>query len=343
LALGLWLKSIRLLSRQWGVKLPPALSAPLVLPLLLLAACGGDDRAEVPCAERPAGAAAELVYEVEGAAGAQAMARRVCDRLVELSTDAAQVRPAGARRIRIVARDAAEARAMIEGSAVRFYDWEPNVLGPRGPEAPFVGASAFFDAVELATASPSPAAHGRDDRFYLFGADRRLRAGPASSRDELLAGFRDPPAGSRLMRVPAGVAVVEDARAGGPADRYFVIEDEPELSDDDVQRPRADADAVTGGPVLRFDFTPSGRRAFKRLTRRVANRGGATPGHVAIVIDDRLLSLATVDPVANPSGIDSPGGQVGPIGSAKTTRALAQRLAEAPLAGRLRLVAIREV
>src|SRR5918911_1793291 len=32
---------------------------------------------------------------------------------------------------------------------LQFYDWEPNVLG-RGPDAPYAGSKALFDAVEAA-------------------------------------------------------------------------------------------------------------------------------------------------------------------------------------------------
>src|ERR671937_2624609 len=36
---------------------------------------------------------------------------------------------------------------------LQFYDWEPNVLGDRGPEAPFSGSKALYQAVELASRS----------------------------------------------------------------------------------------------------------------------------------------------------------------------------------------------
>ncbi len=34
---------------------------------------------------------------------------------------------------------------------LQFYDWEPNVLGDRGPDRPFVGGTALYEAVELAS------------------------------------------------------------------------------------------------------------------------------------------------------------------------------------------------
>jgi SecD/SecF fusion protein len=165
-----------------------------------------------------------------------------------------------------------------------------------------------------------------------------------------------PPSGSRVKRVPAGIAVIEAERAPGQPPqlhRYFVIEADSQLSSADVVRPRAVAGPVTGEPVLAFDFTERGRRAFKRLTQRTARRGAkAAAGQAlpetffqrfAIVLDDRTVSLATIDFIANPNGIDAPGAQIERIGSLEATRALAERLAAAPLADELELVSVRKL
>src|SRR3954469_18532165 len=34
---------------------------------------------------------------------------------------------------------------------LQFYDWEPNVLDPRGPDVPFAGSKALYDAAEFAS------------------------------------------------------------------------------------------------------------------------------------------------------------------------------------------------
>jgi SecD/SecF fusion protein len=173
------------------------------------------------------------------------------------------------------------------------------------------------------------------------------------SRLRVLAGG-GPPSGSRVLGTPAGTAVVDDeAIAGQPPQlhRYFAIEDHPGLSATDIENPRPDTDSVTGEPAVLFDFTPSGRRAFKRLTARVAARArrvaaatGASEGsfqHFAIVVDNRIVSLATVDPVANPDGIDAPGAQISGLGSREATRLMARRLAVGPLDAELELVSVR--
>ena len=143
------------------------------------------------------------------------------------------------------------------------------------------------------------------------------------------------------MRVPEGVAVIEDASQDGPRGRYFVIEDKPELTNADLERSSVGTDPVTGEPVVIFDFLPSGRRAFKRLTARLASRGNQPDGRFAIVINNRVLSLPTVDPVANPDGIDAPNAKVVLTGAAKPTRQLAQTLAPPSLTPELHLLSIR--
>ena len=361
----------------------------VLLAAMLLTACDGQEQSEPP-----GGATVELTYRVRPVDGGattrhlvRATAAHLRARLRDLEPGSTRVRPAGADRIRIVTPDSARTREAVDAAtdeaALRIYDWEPNVLGDRGPDAPFAGGTALYDAVKLASASkPSAVRAARDatDRYYLFGPDRRPlgAGGPAQSCDELLAPYRrasgsrtypadtacreqlealaggGPPAGSRVLRVPAGIAVLEAQRLPGqPAQirRYFVIEDDFELASADVKKPRADADTVTGDPMISFEFTARGRRAFKRLTARLARRGARAASaagrpeqsfqRFAIAIDNRIISLASVDFLANPDGIDSPGGQINGLGSLRATRLLARSLAARPLEAELELVSMR--
>src|SRR4051794_23487781 len=76
---------------------------------------------------------------------------------------------------------------------LQFYDWEPNVLNPGGPDAPFAGSKALYDATEFAQKqkpkaektdvqpgsdlTPAQADKQNDSsttpRYYLFGPDHR--------------------------------------------------------------------------------------------------------------------------------------------------------------------------
>ncbi|NLT05809.1 MAG: protein translocase subunit SecD [Solirubrobacterales bacterium] len=104
---------------------------------------------------------------------------------------------------------------------LQFYDWEPNVRGDRGPDAPYAGRTSLYEAVEVA-AGQQPRAEETDlppggaeeaiverfdgderqiqryydrrndthqGRYYLFGPDQQLIVGPDASCEELLSDY----------------------------------------------------------------------------------------------------------------------------------------------------------
>ena len=150
----------------------------LALAVTALVACGGET-ASAPCSQPPGGSTVALVYRV-AAGDARGTAARLCTRLSTPGSERFEVGPVGSDRIRIVARDDEETLAAvdsaIEGTSLRVYDWEPNVLGSRGPAAPFAGGAALFEAVSAADRSEAPPA-----RYYLFGPDRHALGPPAAS------------------------------------------------------------------------------------------------------------------------------------------------------------------
>src|SRR5215208_1623122 len=91
-----------------------------------------------------------------------------------------EIQRSGPDQISIGLPDVQNAKRAIEqvGSTaqLQFYDWEPNVLGDRGPEVPYAGSKALYDAVEVATKqTPQEADRQNDttrDQYYLFGPDR---------------------------------------------------------------------------------------------------------------------------------------------------------------------------
>ena len=105
-----------------------------------------------------------------------------------------------------------------------------------------------------------------------------------------------------------------------------MLEDDSELSGDDIKNPKAASDPTTNAPVVTMEFTDKGREAFARVTKRIAQRGfdaDAPPGtpteqffqHFAITLDNKIVSLATIDFVQNPEGIDGrTGAQIKNIG-----------------------------
>ena len=342
---------------------------------LLLLACspGGDDEDDgtddrSACTRAvPRAPAVELRYRVESSptrpGSFEETRSALCSRVDKLRLTTVQVGQDGPEIVvRAPRRLAEDAELTATAGELRFYDWEPNVVGKRGPDLPFSGRTSLFQAVQKASemsprAEPADIAEGASEagspseadrlndgsgaRFYLFAADGRLIAGPAANRGTLRGrGGSKPPAGSRVLKVPRGIVVVEAERSlrrVGP-ERRFVLEDDVELGRSAIADPRAEEDSQTGEPVVVFDFTDAGRRPFASLTKRVAQRASsgrqddpdAPLARFAIALDERVVALAAVDPRESPEGLDGrTGAQIGGFSSIAQARRVA-RLLEAP-------------
>ena len=315
------------------------------LACLCLSSCGESDgkaaagATTAGCSKGAArGPLSELRFRVESSPGAPGSFAEtlaaLCRRLSPLRSTTFSVRR---RRhelvVRVPRRLEADLLPLLRPGRIAFFDWDANVLGPNGPDAPF---DRLFDAVQVASASaaraeatdpvsaaaPAPEeADRRNDAFgelhYLFGPEGRLLAGPAAAPGSLAT--VQAPAGARILKVPQGITVVAGrGRDGG----WFVIEDDAEFGIADISGPRATPDPQTRAPAVTFGLTDSGRTAFSALTRRVAQRGAA--GRIAIVLDRRVVSFVSIDPAANPDGLDgSAGGQISEVGSRARARGLA--------------------
>ena len=342
-----------------------------------------------------------------------------------------EIQQAGAQQISVSLPDvknADRAKEQVGTTAqLQFYDWEPNVLGDRGPDAPFSGSQALYQAALVASKSkpkaeatdippdgPSKEVERRFDgdkkkieayydrrndsstaKYFLFGPDHRpigddgkpLAPGtayqPSATCRELVSSFTPkpgkphkyakdtacakelkalgaggPPAGSRVVEVPQGIVIVEAERQKNQpktVQRFFVLEDDSELSGSDVKNPKAQSDQRTNAPIVTMDFTDSGRKAFASATKREAERGSRiilppnTPKQnafqrFAITLDNKIVSLATIDFVENPEGIDGrTGAQIENIGSFQETQDLAQNLRIGALPIELKLISQTQV
>ena len=169
---------------------------------------------------------------------------------------------------------------------------------------------------------------------------------------------RGPPAGSRVIKVPRGVLVLKSEAAQGAtasALGYWVIEDDSELSGSEVRDPKQQLDPQTNEPIVTFEFTDKGQAAFARATKREAERGAeqivppgtpkdATFQRFAIALDNQIVSLATIDYIENPEGIDgSTGAQINNIGNLRDTQDLAQNLRIGALPIELKLISKTQV
>jgi len=230
--------------------------------------------------------------------------------------------------------NAERAREQVGTTAqLYFYDWEPNVVTDQkartgepgsGPEDPF---NDLYEAVTVASRQP-PSCDGCTigPRFYLFtkGENPELVAGPETAKSDLFitpTGKRRPSDKGQVLRVPRGTIVVADDPTTDPAcltnDCFFVLEDKPALSGDDIRDPEQNFDPTTNAPNVTFNFTDEGREKFQDVTRRIARRGQARAigvvdpnqaaglsGHFAVVLDNEVKSRPIINFQENPDGID---------------------------------------
>jgi SecD/SecF fusion protein len=259
------------------------------------------------------------------------------------------------------------------------------------------GKAEKTDVPEGSDMTPEQADVANDtanDRYYLFGPDelpigpngKPLRTGdyqPSGSCKDLLADYQPtpgkapkyapeteckqqlealgsggPPAGSRVIKVPQGVVVVEQEPVKDQPDtihRFTVLEDDSELSGEDIKNPKAATDP-NNQPIVTMEFTGKGRDAFARVTKRIAQRGfdlsTLNPGqnkenlfqHFAITLDNKIVSLATIDFVQNPEGIDGrTGAQIENIGDFNAANDLAEQLRIGALPIELKLISQTQV
>lgn len=190
------------------------------------------------------------------------------------------------------------------------------------------------------------------------GEPREYARGTAC-REELRAlGSAGPPPRSEIVRVPQGIVVVEGEQgenAPGNAPRnFFIIEDDSELDGADIENPEQNTDPQTNAPVVTMEFTDDGREAFARTTKRIAQRGTFVlpqPADIeqafqrfAITLDNRVISLATINFRQDPEGIDGRTGvQITNIGTLQQTQDLANQLRIGSLPIELKLISQTQV
>ncbi len=253
-----------------------------------------------------------------------------------------------------------------------FYDWEPNVLGPGCKPDPTnqprhgrtvgrhgTGRAHAVRRRQRASQVPAderPATTTTERAVLPRSTRRRRRCSPAPRRprrpprEDLLSQFdgQDRPA-PRSSRCPQGTVVVraEKPATSGQAGRSTATSsssDNPELERHRHQEPRAELrqrrGRQSGAPIVTFDFTDKGRKAFARrdhapiaAARARPRRSPAPAGRERVpALRDRArqrdrLARRTSTIEQNPDGID---GRTGAQISGGFTIQEAQDLAERP-------------
>ncbi len=251
-----------------------------------------------------------------------------------------------------------------------FYDFEPNVIPPN-PDVQDSASRPYnreIDAVEAASkqkpVSDEQCARqnctAKGDTYYLFDRQTLQPLGdPASRIDDLYVPFNGKrPPDSRVIAVPQGTVVLEEAPSDDPAttdvdesqigsSQFFVLKDKPSLSGDEIKDPKASSDPTTNQPNVTFDFSEEGQQAFQDVTRAISLRGqeayfaatgeSAAAADVntasqysesfAIVLDNELVSRPIINFKENPDGIDGrTGAQISGLDSPTEAQDLAEVL-----------------
>jgi SecD/SecF fusion protein len=262
------------------------------------------------------------------------------------------------------------ARQVGSTAQLYFYDWEANLLDescktdPTQINGGTTQITGLYQAVQRAAKckpqKPGPESQG--PRFYPFDkiSKQSLSNGqPSESRDEALSDLTSAQKErAEVLSVPAGVRVVRaekpDAKAP-PPDAWWVMLDRPALSGTDIKDPKQSFDQQAGNqPIVTFDFTSKGRKAFHDITRTIAERGAdnappaADPNsasqHFAIVLDNDLVSAPFINYRENPDGIDgSTGAQISGGFTIQTAQDLAKILKIGALPIKLELISRSQV
>jgi preprotein translocase subunit SecD len=260
----------------------------------------GDRRDEIPAQ----GSRDAVTYRVE-ASNATEAAQILRERLTAAGITAEVT--AGDSTLTIAAPASARAgvAALTAPGRLAIYDWERSVLGPDGRPAP---------TDEVVTGGPSASRAPA-----LTEAEARSRAGKSP--------------GARALQAYRG---------------WFALAGDPALTNADVASARADEDPASGGPTVAFDLTPPGQQAFTALTRELAQRGAdqALPGdplqtsqHLALVLDDRIVSTPFVNWQEAPDGIDgASGASMSGLATPEQARLTAALLSAGPLPSTLQPV-----
>jgi SecD/SecF fusion protein len=239
----------------------------------------------------------------------------------------------------------------------------PGAIGPEeGDLADRNDATAFYGS--CAEVEEDFSARAARPRASAGGAgNAEAKPGKTTACPETMAELVKEPggpgSGSKLIKVPRGIVIVQAERPQNATARtpnqFYVIEDDSELSGADIKDPKQNFDPQTQEPIVSFEFTDKGRKAFARVTKRIAQRGqealpqpGQSPQERAqsfmISLDGQIVSLATVSFIDNPEGISGEtGAQINGIGNIRETQDLANNLRIGALPVSLKLISKTQV
>jgi SecD/SecF fusion protein len=259
------------------------------------------------------------------------------DRVDKLGVAEPEIRKQGDDQIVIqlpgVSDPEAAARVIGKTAQLELYDLEANLVPPSIDAQRFpVATNSVY---RLLAGQQALVEEDKAESWYLFNKKKKLVAGPAATKAELLKGRggKVPDGWSVLATPPAAVVLscgVEEVVCPGvqevPPTReyyYLVRYDPPAVpemtgADLELSGTRSDFDPQTGQPIVTLAFTDRGADKFQEITREEAQRGkllSNTVGqgqkieqHFAIVLDRVIKSWPSIDWELYPGGISGNNG-----------------------------------
>ena len=234
---------------------------------------------------------------------------------------------------------------------------------PRAPRATTSSAPTSFPSARTTSRSETgdydPGSELRGGALRLRPAARqaaRVRQGhgvPGRARRRSAPAARRPArASSRCRRASWSWRPSASPNQPRAVKRFFVIEDDSELSGTEIKNPKQNFDPNTQAPLVTMEFTDKGREAFARVTKRIAaarlqrssRRARARPASRpssasrsrSTTRSSRWRRSTTSE---NPEGIDGrTGAQIENIGTIQETQDLAESLRIGALPIELKLI-----
>jgi SecD/SecF fusion protein len=220
--------------------------------------------------------------------------------------------------------------------------------GSAPPGSPGTGSMGLYQAVQLASKqTPAPFSNTLSHKgpvYYAFGAPGSpacaaaakdagkaqvpgvhcLLSGPDDNLQDLRTGL---PAGvslseAEVLTVPQGWVVLQAADLSAahqtafndPNAQFYVLKDNVALQGKDITNPQQSSDTA-GNPDVTFGFTGHGKNAFQNVTQSIARRGEtvSTLGqtldqHFAVALDNKLITVPSIDYKQYPDGISGDNG-----------------------------------
>ncbi len=203
--------------------------------------------------------------------------------------------------------------------------------------------------------------------YLLDTAHEKVLRGPEETEHNLYTDLPKSPKGAKLkaVHVSPGTVVVEAHPAESNAGKvtnpspnsYYVLNDDPVLTGSDITSPTQGFDEGAGGsgqPNVTFGFTSHGKKVFEHVTKEIAHRGqeAQLPGvsheaalqHFAVMLDNQLITVPSIDFTQYPEGIDaSTGSEISGGFTITTAQNLASELQSGALPVKLLLISRSQV